>query len=61
MKCSKCGKDLNESNEDNMSYRPNVIKCEECFYREQSHLKDGCPDDCSLCGEYCVYDDKINN
>lgn len=54
IKCSKCGKNLNDIGQDNMSYKTGLPVCEDCNDLTIRH--DGCPDDCSQCGSYCVYD-----
>ena len=33
--CSKCGRDLNEIWQDNMSYIDGVVLCEDCYYSDK--------------------------
>lgn len=53
MNCTGCNRDIDAIGQDNMSHVPGRPLCEDCAGAPGA---DGCPDDCSLCGAYCVYD-----
>ena len=57
MRCSYCKRDLDVIHQDNMSYSLKTVVCEDCADIGTGN-SDGCPDDCSKCGDFCVYDDK---
>lgn len=55
MNCIHCGRNLDSIRQDNVSNSPGKPVCEDCSsVQDVNH--DGCPNDCSLCGEFCVYD-----
>jgi hypothetical protein len=53
--CTYCNRDLDEIAQDNMSHSIRSVICEDCIDTAQTR-HDGCPDDCSKCGDCCVYD-----
>lgn len=57
--CTVCKKDIDEKGQDNMSSSKHP-KCEDCI-KITNTRHDGCPDDCSLYGGFCVYDDNTNS
>ena len=56
MNCTRCNRDINSIGQDNMSNNSSPI-CEDCNKNKTIRRGDGCPDDCSQCGDTCVYDD----
>jgi hypothetical protein len=56
IKCTRCGCDIDSIGQDNVSYIVGSPCCESC-QNTGGYRTDGCPDDCSLCGDYCVYDE----
>ena len=56
MECTRCGRDINSIDQDNVSNVVGKPLCEDCNDMIPGMRTDGCPNDCSLCNGYCVYD-----